>query len=160
MPSRSITRRDGAFPGTVKGYDLLKLKHVEAESEHGLGCFRLTPVLRAQPPCNFHARGEVSCERRDREANEPRERRYIADLHGPKAEAVLIKVGIDTRDHDVAVLAGQRPRQILADMRVGIHGCEWCPVSGQPSPKLQAIGSKFAGHYLVESKLVEGDKRI
>jgi hypothetical protein len=66
----------------------------------------MIPVLRAQPPRNFHARGEVSCERRHREADEPHEWHYVVDLDGPKTEAVLVEVRLDARDHGVTVPAG------------------------------------------------------
>lgn len=86
-------------------YDFRKPEYFEAERKHGSTSLRsvsVAPVLRAEAPSNLHTGGEVGFEARYQETDEPCECCGLTNFHGPKTEAILVEVGLYTRNKSVA----------------------------------------------------------
>ena len=143
--------------------DLVELQLLEPERQDGprsFGGVAPAPVFGRQPPADLHARREGSLESGNRQADGSRERRNVGDLYGPQSETVPIEVRLDTGDQRVASVPRQRGRQIPHHLRVGVHGGERGPVSRDPSPEPQPLGSKFSrpGHGMPRTAYACGRK--
>src|SRR5262252_1313219 len=131
--------------------DLCQFDVFEAEPEGGasrLGRVALSPVRGGQPPSDLDTGHERCVELRDRQADEPSERRHAVDVHRPQSEAVHLEVPCDALGACIALLGGHR-RQVFRNPRIGIQRRERHTVGGHPPPQQEPIGAQLSRQFHV-----------
>jgi len=104
-------------------HDVLEAKHVTSVIESGLCTFgrqTLAPNVGRKTPRDLNTRGEMGMEGGDIQADEANESTVILQFSGVRSEAVLSKMVLDLCDQRITLGDGQRSREELHHLGVGV----------------------------------------
>jgi len=129
-----------------EGHELLETQRAEGVSEYRTRSFGgqpLTPVVPRQPPPDLDRRRERRLERHRVEADETDVGTGRIEFDCQQAPSAPLEAGADPVGEAIALRAGERAREVLHHLGVGVERCERCQVAIAPAAKQEPSGAKL-----------------
>jgi hypothetical protein len=153
--------------GGGEGNEGLQRQRFKRVAHHCLGCFRresASPILRGQPPPNFHARRKMRLEGRYRKPRKSNECALRTQLERIQPRSMLTEMILNAIGQEIA-FSGREPRgHELHHPSVGIEARKrlavaWLPISQQQALCFDCHASVFAFLFPAEDSHKQGDGR-
>ena len=153
MPSRSISRHDGALPGVVKATIAASPSVPKPNSSASRAASSAKPARRCagrDAPADLDRRGEARLPGYRHQPDHADEGRAAAFLDHPEAPAMGVDMRLHAGGPGIAFGARHHRRKVPHAVRIAIDGEERVEILGAPGAKGQARALQSAHHHAGE----------